>query len=213
MAKKDFLFATITGLIAGFLAWRVFDFLKIVHWRNLSFAWLIILVPILWLAGVWLGYFLGRRFNFFKQFGKYAAIGFTNAAVDFAVLNLLIAKTGIALGYWFSIFKGAAFLAAVTHSFFWNKYWAFEAGQSAGGSKEFGRFVLVNLGALALNVAVASGVANGLNPLFGLSDNIWANIGAVAGSAAALLISFVGFRLLVFKKHDSLPQIPSPKIF
>lgn len=206
MSKKDFLFAAVTGFIAGFLAWRVLDFLGVVPvWgeRESSFAWLMVIVPILWIIGVRLGYFLSRWLGFFRSFGKFAAIGFTNFAVDIAILNFFIAKTDIASGFWYSVFKGTAFLVAVTHSFFWNKYWAFEAGQSHGGRSEFGKFMSVNLAALLVNVGVASLIVSGVNPLFGLSAELWANLGAVAGSAAALVFSFLGIRLLVFKPAAS----------
>ncbi|MBI2676474.1 MAG: GtrA family protein [Candidatus Yanofskybacteria bacterium] len=206
-SKKDLVYAVITGLMTGLVVWRLLKFwniARIANFESPSYFWLVFFVPILWIAGVWLGYFLGRWFAFFNQFGKYVAIGFTNAAIDFGVFNLLIALTGKALGLAFPVFKGISFLVAVTNSFFWNKYWAFEAGESHGGKSEAVKFFAVNLVTIAINVGIASFVANGVDPFFNLSDKAWANVAAVFGAAVALMFSFIGFRLIVFKKNGSL---------
>ena len=87
--KKDLYFSIITGLLTGFLAWKIFIFLELPEFVGISYAWLTVLIPILWILGVNLGYFLGQWLGFFDQFGKFSAIGFTNAAVDFGVLNIL----------------------------------------------------------------------------------------------------------------------------
>ncbi len=216
--KKDFYFSIITGCITGFSAWRIFEFLKIdIH---VSSAWMMLLVPVLWILGVNLGYFLGRWLGFFNQFGKFSAIGFTNAAVDFGVLNLLIANTGISSGGWYPVFKGISFLSAIVPSYFWNKYWAFrpdadvarvfgsqgpvpafqQKGNVGSGTFEFAKFMSVAIVSIFINTGTASLVVNYIHPLAGLSAQVWANIGAVAGSAVALIFSFVGFKLAVFKK-------------
>jgi len=201
--KKDLLFSIITGLTTGIVTWRIFSFLGVPQLGNISFAWLVLAVPLLWILGINLGYFLGRWFSFFNQFGKFSAIGFTNAAVDLGILNLLISFSGIAFGLWFTVFKGLSFVAAATHSYVWNKYWTFEAGESGGGAVEFTKFLGVVVLASIINIAVASFIVNGINPLFGADLNSWANIGAVVGSAMALIFSFIGFKVAVFRKATS----------
>ena len=222
--KKDFYFSIATGLITGFSAWRIFEYLNVpeigekvvycikapcppiggVSWSVLVFA-----VPILWVLGVNLGYFLGRWFNFFNQFGKFATIGFTNAAVDFGVLNLLIANTDISSGGWYSVFKAISFIAAVIPSYFWNKYWAFSVSGGEEGERslpdgrqgfEFAKFTSVAVVSIFINTGTASLMVNYMDPVAGLSPAVWANAGAVAGSAVALVFSFIGFKVAVFKK-------------
>lgn len=174
---------------------------------GISFSWLMIVIPILWILGVNLGYFLGRWFAFFNQFGRFAAIGFTNAAVDFGILNILIAWSGIASGTLFAVFKTISFIIAVTHSYLWNRYWVFSAeGVSskaltvAQDGSQFFKFISIYIVSTIINVGIASAVVNGVDPFFNLDKNAWANIGSVAGSAMALIFSFAGIRQVVFKK-------------
>lgn len=197
--KKDFYFSIVTGLITGFSAWRIFEYLEISKFNDYSFAWFLLLMPVLWILGVNLGYFLGRWFSFFNQFGKFSAIGFTNASVDFGVLNLLISNTDISSGGWYPVFKAISFLCAIIPSYFWNKHWAFKSKES-GQIFEFAKFMSVAIVSIFINTGTASLVVNYVNPLGGLSVQIWANAGAVAGSAVALVFSFVGFKMAVFKK-------------
>lgn len=207
--KKDFYFSVVTGVITGFVAWKIFGYLAIDVLGSVSPAWLMLVVPVLWIVGVNLGYFLGRWLGFFNQFGKFAAIGFTNAAVDFGVLNILIANTGISAGGWYPVFKAISFISAIVPSYFWNKHWAFSSSQgssqgdaltfSAGGF-QFAKFMSVAVVSIFINTGTASLVVNYVNPLGGLDPAVWANIGAVAGSAVALIFSFVGFKVAVFKK-------------
>jgi len=205
--KRDLIFSVATGLITGFSVWRIFVFLNVPKFGGVSYVWLLVIAPILWILGVNLGYFLGRWLEFFNQFGKFVAIGFTNAAVDFGVLNLLIFITGIAAGIWYPVFKVISFTCAVIPSFFWNKYWAFEAGGTGKGCTEFLKFISVMVAATLVNTGSASLVVNFVHPVFGLSNAAWANVGAVCGSAVALIFSFTGFKVAVFKVEDQKEKI------
>ena len=198
--KKDLAFSVITGFITGLVAWRIFEFLGIARFQNISFAWLMIFVPLLWICGVNLGYFLGRWVKFFNQFGKFAAIGFTNAMVYFGILNILIHFTGFNRGVWYSAFVAGSFVIAVAHSYIWNKLWVFESAAGKMSRKEFSKFFGVYLVAGFINVGIASGVVNFASPWFGLTLDQWANFGGIAGSAVALVFSFIGLKSAVFRK-------------
>lgn len=199
-SKKDLYFSTFTGFYAGLIVWQVFVFLKLPIFYSISWKWLIIIVPILWILGVNIGYFLGRWLKFFNQFGKFAIVGFTNAAVYFGILNVLIAWSEINKGMGYSIFVTMAFILGTTHSYFWNKFWVFHATENRVSGAEFGKFLAVSVIAGVINIGTASGVVNLMEPLFGLTADQWANIGGVAGSAVALVFSFLGFKTAVFKK-------------
>jgi putative flippase GtrA len=198
VSTKDVTFALITGLTTGLIADGILQYLHQslplgIHPSVLPWA-----VPVLWVAGVQLGYALGVRYRPFVQFGRFAAIGFANALVDFGVLYLLIARTGYSAGLAYSMFKALSFSVATVHSYFWNKYWAFEAGGSRGGTSEVARFGAVAIASVAVNVVTASLVV-AVRPASFVPQS-WAGIGAVVGSAVALIFSFVGYRVFVFRK-------------
>ncbi|MEK7615611.1 MAG: GtrA family protein [Patescibacteria group bacterium] len=196
VSRKDFTNAIITGLTAGLLAWAVLTYLQKSLPYGFAAAWLVLIIPILWIAGVQLGYILGRWFGFFNQFGKYAATGFTNFAVDAGVLNLLFSLTHIAEGPIYSLEKGASFLVAVTHSYYWNRRWAFQSDQLMT-RKEFTKFMIVNIIGLIINNSVASAIVHFIPHT--ASPEVWGNVGAIGGAAVALIFNFIGFRILVFK--------------
>ncbi len=196
--KKDLIFSIITGFTTGAVAYGIFIYLQTpkLEW---SFAWLMLVVPILWIFGVNLGYLLGHWLNFFNQFGKFAAIGFTNAAVDFGLLYFLMAYFDVVAGISYALVKGTSFIVAMMHSYMWNKYWVFDAGGSGQSGSEFIKFISVSVVSLLINVAVATFVVNWVSPVFGIGLSGWAGVGAIVGSAAALIFSFTGFRLAVFR--------------
>jgi putative flippase GtrA len=197
---KDLFFCVITGLITGLIAWQIFEYLNKPVLFGFPIFGLILLVPILWVAGVWLGYFLGRWLRFFNQFGKFAAIGFTNGAVDYGILYILIAWSGVAGGYMYAVFKAVSFFVATIHSYVWNKFWVFSAGDSGAGGSEFLKFVSVSAVSIAVNVVTATVFVNFIGPMLGMDARVIAGLGAIAGSAVALIFNFVGFKITVFKQ-------------
>lgn len=200
-SRKDLKFSIITGLITGVFVWRILFFLGApTYGLYHPHAYLVVIVPLLWIVGVNFGYFLGRWMPFFNQFGRFAAVGFTNAAIDFGILNLQIGLTGISDGWFYSVFKAVSFAVAVINSYIFNKLWVFDAGESGGGKTELGKFIAVNIVGIIVNVGVASIVVNFIPVFGGFSDKVWANIGGIAGSAVAIFLTFFGARLFVFKK-------------
>jgi len=198
LSKKDVLATLTTGLTTGLIAWRVLAYLgtEVVAGVLPTFS-LVGIIPVLWLIGVEIGYILGRWIAFFNQFGRFAAVGFTNAAVDFGVLYLFIAYSNITAGVYFTVFKTVSFIVALIHSYFWNRTWSFDQKIDANG-KEFIHFTIVAVASLIVNVTIASLVANA--PHLGTADKVWAGIAAIVGSAASLFLSFAGYKLIVFKR-------------
>ena len=132
------------------------------------------------------------------QFGKFAAVGFLNTAIDFGILNFLIYITGAASGFSFVLFKAASFAIANINSYIWNRYWVFSSERKEIG-KEYLQFLAISLVSVAINVGSSSLVVNIIGAEFGLSPALWANVGAATGSAASLLWNFIGYKFIVFK--------------
>jgi len=111
------------------------------------------------------------------------------------VLNFLIFLTGVASGLPFGVFKGISFLVAATNSYFWNKRWTFRSNK-----KVFVQFLTVSTVGLFLNVSTASFLVNIVQPQFGLSEKVWANVGAINGTLVVMTWNFIGYKFVVFKR-------------
>lgn len=144
---------------------------------------------------------LSRWWKVFEQFGKFAAVGTLNTLLDLGVLNGLMLATGVAGGVAFSGFKGLSFLVATTNSYFWNKFWTFQSSVPVT-VREYLTFALFTLCGALINVGVASAIVNGIGAPDGISEKLWANIGALLAVAASFIWNFMSYRLLVFKKPD-----------
>ena len=197
LSRRDFISAVSTGAITGVAVWGIFSYLNIILPFGIHGAFLLIIIPILWILGVQLGYSLGLFWPAMEQFGRYCAVGFTNASVDFGILYICIAISGIASGLWYAAFKMFSFLIAVSHSYFWNKQWAFYDGKTHESDGQLKRFLFVNIAAIIVNVFVASLVVT--MRLADIDAQRWAGVSAIVGSAVALIFSFIGFRRFVFR--------------
>ena len=77
-----------------------------------------LIAPILFVIGFWVGKFLARWFAFFEQLSKFIVVGFLNTAIDFGMLNLLSATTGITSGIVLGGVNVPGFSVAIANSFF-----------------------------------------------------------------------------------------------
>jgi len=196
MRKSDIFAAIIIGEVSAWLVLLVFKNIRL----ELPFWWGIpIILPILSLIGMWLASILGKRLFIIYQASKFLLVGILNTLIDLGVLNFLILVSGTASGLSFSLFKGASFLVAVVNSYFWNKFWTFEKKETTKAPKEFAQFFVVALIGLGINVLIASFVVNVIGPQFGLSEKIWANLGAIAATFVGMTWNFLGYKFIVFK--------------
>ena len=206
MKKIDIILALIVGEIT---AWFFYGMLGNFGLDVKRFEFVLALTfPILAVLGLWVCFMLGKKFIFIFQAAKYFLIGILATLVDLGVLNILITATNIATGWHYNLFKGISFIIATFSKYFGDKFWAFEKMEKAGMKKELGKFFLVTMAGLVINVAIASFVVNFLGvhiiTLFG--SQIWMNektIATMGGIAAALGVAvwnFFGYKFIVFKK-------------
>lgn len=150
---------------------------------------------------------LARRIPPLLQVAKFISVGVSNTAIDWGILNLLIAPVAASL---FGItdirnlpqlhrvaMKGLSFAAATLNSYFWNKTWTFERRGTAHIGKEAAQFYLFTLVGLAINMS-AFWVFQSLGPK---ESRFW--IGVLAPGFATLLSAawdFLSYKLVVFKK-------------
>ena len=196
ITKKDYFIAAGAGIItAVFLMPMVYRF----GWfSGVSALMFFFGLPILWAFGVWLGKFLGRFFRFFNQFGKFVAVGFMNASIDFGILNILSIFTSTTSGLFLGWINIPGFLAAATNSYFWNKFWVFENSREGFGDAP--KFTLVTILGVALNSLIVVSFTTYIGPQFGASSALWLNLSKAAASASVLLWNFIGYKFFAFKK-------------
>jgi putative flippase GtrA len=196
----------IVSLIIGFFIGLFFFIIVKSIGFDFPYLWILIIVfPPLSLLGMLTVSFLGKKFLVILQAGKFALVGALNTFIDLGILNLLMWISGIALGPWYAVFKGTSFLIATTNSYFWNKHWTFVKEDTQGkkdlfASEEFSKFLAMTGIGLILNVGIASLVVNLIGPQFGISNEIWATIGALTATLFAWVWNFLSSKFFVFKR-------------
>lgn len=211
ITKKDYFIISIIGFLFGLLLLPVLNNIKLPFLSvNFKSAFLIIIGFIIFAnLALWLTSLLSRFIPILLQIAKFAAVGGLNTLLDLGVLNVLILMSGIAVGYWYPVFKGISFVVANINSYFWNKHWTFqEVRNDAEGNTElrginlnqFGQFMIVSIIGFAINVGIASLLVNFIGSPEGISLERWANIGALLATFISLIWNFIGYKFLVFKK-------------
>lgn len=203
MSKSDFKAASVIGAAVGALSQIIIENLVAsppsLVLRLAVLAGFSLLAP----AALFAASLIGRVVPVIYQFAKFAAVGTLNTFIDIGVLNLEIFLSGHAAGVYYTVFKAISFAAATTNSFIWNKYWTFGAKETKASSEAPRFYVFATVG-WALNVGAATFVVNGLARPAAVSPNLWANIGALAGVAAAFLWDFFSYKYFVFKKPSAV---------
>ena len=199
MKKIDLILSIIIGLIVGIFSSYI---LGQVGFATSSWIF-IILFPILAFLGMYIASLIGQKFLFIYQAAKFFLVGVLNTLIDIGVLSLLIDQTNIAKGLFYSVFKAISFLVATTNSYFWNKFWTFEKREDVR-AREFLKFLIVATVGFVINVGVASVVVNVFGPKVGISEKIWAMLGAVVAAFFAFIWNFLASKFIVFKKYNML---------
>src|SRR3990167_7647512 len=108
---------------------------------------LFILIPLLATTGMYFIWFIGKKFSILWQLYKFALVGVLNTAIDFGILNFLIAITQVTSGVGIVLINATSFSTALVNSFFWNRDWVF--GQTKRSN--FVTFAVVTLIGLSIN--------------------------------------------------------------
>ncbi|MCP6726632.1 MAG: GtrA family protein [Patescibacteria group bacterium] len=196
MLKKDLVNSGIIGFIIAVILLGISKNISI----EVPNLWMALFVfPVLSVIGIFIASLLAKKFAVLLQAARFFLVGGLNTFIDLGILNLLIFVGGTAVGIWFSVFKGIAFVVAVLNSYVWNKYWTFNVKTRRQG-KEFVQFLLVSIVGFIINVGVASFFVNVVGAPDTISENIWANVSAGIATLTAMLWNFMGYKLIVFKK-------------
>lgn len=199
ITKKDITIAIFVGIASGLIWTGILLRLKALAFLG-GYVWaLVVIAPIVFVIGLYVGKLLSGWKPFFYSFARFVIIGFLNAGVDFGIFNLLIFITGIEKGDAIALFKTAAFITAFINSYFWNKYWTFQAGATEKTGSEFVKYTIITIIGALINVGTTYSVINFIKPVGGLTQLSWDNVAAVLATVLNLTWNFVGYKVIVFK--------------
>lgn len=205
MTKIDYAIGGLIGFLVGIFA--------IPALINLGIRDQIILLALPWavaplfIFGVWFSGYLSRWFAFIAQFGKFAAVGFLNTAIDFGILNSLSVLTGITAGFKIGGVNIPGFAVAVTNAYFWNKLWVFKAQDNRGVLHDFPKFLLVSGSGLILNSGMIVLITTYFAQPDSVSSPLWLNIAKVLATGLSLVWNFVGYKFIVFRKASPIAPL------
>lgn len=138
--------------------------------------------------------------NFIKQFLKFVIVGVINTGIDFLILNIEMLITGITSGPMMFLLNILSFSIATTNSYFLNKHWTFEDKSKTKEGFKFAQFLTVSVVGALINSAIVYLGTTFIEPMFGLSPNLWANLIKLLATGISLIWNFLGYKFIVFKK-------------
>ncbi len=135
-----------------------------------------------------------------RRIMRFGVIGVMNTAIDFGILNLLLATTGrtdLAI-----VFNTISFSVAVTNSYFWNKYWTFEE-RGRGTTAQFFEFLVVSIAALIINDTVLYLLVRYVK-ITTVDPRVVINGAKLVATLASMTWNFLGYRFVVFKEKSRI---------
>lgn len=136
----------------------------------------------------------------FNQFWRYVLIGIINTGIDFAVLNILSAATGIVRGNGLIPLNIISFTVAVTTGYFMHKAWSFQDQSQTRKREQFTVFLVVSLIGVFINTAIVRAISTNVQPLPNFTPVEWLNTAKAAATVFSLFWNFLGYKFFVFKK-------------
>lgn len=133
------------------------------------------------------------------SFPRFLGVGAAGFLIDAAILFVLIKGAGLPP----VPSRVASFSVAVVSTWLLNRLWTFGESRSSRPLGEFLRYLAVQLTGGAVNLAIFAVVAWALpDPLTG------AALGLVAGSAAGLVLNYIGARFIAFAARPDAATRP-----
>lgn len=138
-----------------------------------------------------------------KRFIKFAIVGGIGALLDFTVLNGLI--FGLGFPKFFANIISTS--CAIMSNFTWNRLWTFPESREHALHSQLGKFVIVNVIGLAINVAVFTFTDNVIFlPILGEANEFWAVNLAKACAIGVVLFWNFGINRIWTYRHVEFGQ-------
>ena len=199
MKKRDIISALVIGEACALILLLASGYLEI----PLSIKGLLnifpFVLPFLSALGIWFVGLFETKMPVVFQAGKSFLVGILNTFIDLGILTLLMESFQVFTGLYYVIFKAISFGAATFNSYFWNKLWTFEKRDSGADLKETSKFYLITIGGLLIHLGVSSFMVNIIGSSFGISQKLWAYVGAITAVFFGFIWNFAGYKFIVFK--------------
>jgi len=201
LTKKDYLLSAFIGFSFSIFLIPILGNILKIKFDPTNPAYLVVILALiaLFTVGLFIADLIARKIAVVMQIAKFGQVGLFNTFLDWGVVNLLMSATAIFAGFWFAIFNVISFVIANIASFFWNKNWIF-ASKEKDVAKGFVQFFVVSLVGMGVKVGIASLVVTVIGTQFGISKELWANVGLAFATAFSMIWNFLGYKFIVFKK-------------
>jgi dolichol-phosphate mannosyltransferase len=134
----------------------------------------------------------------FREFFRYSVVGSSSTAIDFGLLALLTDFWS-----WHPLAANpVSFVMGVTNGFIWNRRWTFRAARHDEPVAQYVRFVLVNLGGVAIDQAILA-IALAVGSGSGLTLNLSTWAGKLAAIPFVVVWNFTANSRWTFKPRET----------
>lgn len=145
-----------------------------------------------------------------RRFGRFLAVGLSNAVVDLGVFNFFVFVHPTRSAGLNVVYNTVAVVAAILNSYFWNSRWTFGDRAARDGGRWRQRALFLAQG--GINLLVSDGVILGLSLLLGrgrgLPAALMSNVSKVVAMFTASAVSYLLLHFLVFQAHRPHPHPP-----
>jgi len=195
MNKFDVFFSLFCGWAVSFL---VKDFLRsggvqvsLLHGMLIS-----VILSLTALLCLWVAFQIGKKYMFAFQAGKHILVGAFATVADARFFEFILAVI-VPLPL---VSKGISFVISALIKYTGNKYWTFQKPGRENWHIEAGKFLMIMLVGLAIDVCIFHYLTNILGPQFSIRSVLWVKSSVVVSAIIAAIWNFTGDKFLVFKK-------------
>ena len=145
-----------------------------------------------------------RRRILTKQALRFLVSGGIVTLIDFGVLNTLLLLLGVEgegalLVRTYFACRVVAFCVAAICGYVIHKRFTFESSVKAT-TREFSSFIIIASLGFVANVGISTLIFAGVQTIPNVSTVIKANLSSILATGVSLVVHFIGYKLLVFKK-------------
>ena len=145
-----------------------------------------------------------RRRILTKQALRFLVSGGIVTLIDFGVLNTLLLLLGVdgegtLLVRTYFVCRVIAFCVAAMCGYVIHKRFTFQSSVKAT-TREFSSFIIIASLGFVANVGISTLIFAGVQAIAGISVVIKANLSSILATGVSLVVHFIGYKLLVFKK-------------